>query len=68
MLFHGGDIDIRKGMKIPLPYFRGGGGTKGALWLRGEGGGTFLVLTFASFQSNEPRGKWKSKTKGVREG
>lgn len=27
--------------------------------------GSFFVLTFASFQRNEPRGKWKSRTNGV---
>lgn len=54
------EIDIQKGMEIQRspPLFSRTSRDKG-----GEGG--FFVLTFASFQRNEPRGKWKSRTNGV---
>lgn len=54
------EIDIQKGMEIQRspPLFSRTSRDKG-----GKGG--FFVLTFASFQRNEPRGKWKSRTNGV---
>lgn len=63
-LFHGarGRLIFERGWKFPSPLFAEEKGQR-EHWEE-KRGGTFLVLTFASFQRNEPRGKWKSKTKG----
>lgn len=57
-----GRLIFERRWKFPFPLFAEEKGQR-EHWEE-KRGGTFLVLTFASFQRNEPRGKWKSKTKG----
>lgn len=61
-----GEIDIRKGMKIPLPSFRGGEGTKGAL--RGEEGRDISRFDICLLSEERASRKMKVENEGVREG